>query len=498
MKIKKSKIMIITMLLLIFALSVVPMKVFAATEISKVEFSMKDYYNAGDKPEATAHGFGTSKEYYDVDYEYWLEKETTKIWYSDESQNEAVKESRKLTTFEDGKTYLYSIYLKAKEGYTFADNVEVYVNGEKVALRTLSNDKKTMMLLAIKEITPTIYQEKYIEEVEISNATISFKAGDKPVFTGKVSDEAPYVLRDESWETDGGNKEHHLGSMWNDNNPDKLFNTFEGGKTYNYGVYLVSYDYKGYFFTRDTKLKINGKYYNYGELEWASQPNVNKFSTMWITTNLTMTPKSEKLVDLIEITDVTTNFKVGDKPVFTGKVAENSLYEIDNEGWSGANEMITSSEYWNNRYKDWGNAPLTSFKANTEYSYAIYVKLTDEAAKNGYYFDKDKTKLSINGKVITMNPDSVSIDEDNNVVAWFYNVLTMTPTEKTVTPDNPEKPSEEPDTPTQETENKTEQTKNETNNPKTGDNIITSVILFVISITTIGTLTIVKRKKARE
>ena len=47
-------------------------------------------------------------------------------------------------------------------------------------------------------------------------------------------------------------------------------------------------------------------------------------------------------------------------------------------------------------------------------------------------------------------------------------------------------------------EEKTEQTKNETNNPKTGDNIITSVILFVTSIATIGALTIVNRKKVRK
>ena len=282
----------ISKLLLVLVLSIVVFttEVFADTEISKVEFSMKDYYNAGDSPEATAHGFGTTKDYYDVDYECWIERGTTKIWYSDESQNEAVEENRKLTTFEDGKTYLYSIYLKAKEGYTFADNAEVYVNGEKVELRTLDDTKKTMMLLAIKKITPTVYQEKYIEEVEINNATISFKVGDKPVFTGKVSDDVPYVLRDESWETDEGNKGNHLGSMWNDNNPDKLFNTFENGKTYTYGIYFVSYDYKGYFFTRDTKLKINGKYYNYRESEWESQPEVNKFSNMWITTDLTMTP----------------------------------------------------------------------------------------------------------------------------------------------------------------------------------------------------------------
>jgi LPXTG-motif cell wall-anchored protein len=39
------------------------------------------------------------------------------------------------------------------------------------------------------------------------------------------------------------------------------------------------------------------------------------------------------------------------------------------------------------------------------------------------------------------------------------------------------------------------QVKNETNNPKTGDNITTSIMLFVASIATIGTLTVVNRKK---
>ena len=47
-------------------------------------------------------------------------------------------------------------------------------------------------------------------------------------------------------------------------------------------------------------------------------------------------------------------------------------------------------------------------------------------------------------------------------------------------------------------EGKTEQTKNETNNPKTGDNITTNIMLFVASIATIGTLTLVNRKKVRE
>ena len=49
-----------------------------------------------------------------------------------------------------------------------------------------------------------------------------------------------------------------------------------------------------------------------------------------------------------------------------------------------------------------------------------------------------------------------------------------------------------------EEENNTKTTsisKNETNNPKTGDNITTSVMLFIASVATIGTLIVVNRKK---
>ena len=352
MKIKKSKIFVITMLLLCFTLSVMQMKVFAATEIGNANIGSVNFdYVAGDVPKASAnvtYDEAGNYDHYKIEYECWQEMEedaTTgesvpvKFWYSDESKYTPVTQDKKIITFEEGKTYMYSISLKANDGDSFKDECTVKINNDTIKKENVMKNGNVLFVTAVKTIKPI----------------------------------------------------------------------------------------------------------------------------------------SKKPVELIEITDVTTNFKVGDKPVFTGKAAEPSLYEIDNEGWSGADEMITSSEYWNNRYKDWGNAPLTSFKANTEYSYAIYVKLTDEAVKNGYYFDKDKTKLSINGKVITMDPKFVSIDENNNVVAQFGEVLKMTPTES-----------------------KTEQTKNETNHPKTGDNIITSVMLFGTCIAAIVVLTIVKREKARE
>lgn len=64
--------------------------------------------------------------------------------------------------------------------------------------------------------------------------------------------------------------------------------------------------------------------------------------------------------------------------VFTGTVP---LYAIDYEGWFG--ELISS------------------FKANTEYTYQLYLKLTDEAAAQGYVFGPN-TKLKVNGKMLNI------------------------------------------------------------------------------------------------
>ena len=82
----------------------------------------------------------------------------------------------------------------------------------------------------------------------------------------------------------------------------------------------------------------------------------------------------------------------------------------------------------------------------------------------------------------------------------MYPDLTMTPTENSqenpITPSETEKPSDDPvtpTTPTQETENKTEQT----NNPKTGDNIVTFSIMFVLALTGIVLTTIINKKRAK-
>ena len=372
MKIKKSKIFITIMLLLCFALSVMPMKVLANSEIGDVDIEGVTFdYNPGDAPKATAYKCDPWDEQYDIEYEYWEEMETNekgesvpvKFWYSDESKNNALSQDKKITTFEEGKTYMYSISLKAKDGNTFATDKKVMVNGTHVNSINVTNYGTGLFVTAVRTIKPKTITYKHISVVEINNATISFKTGDKPVFSGTTPENVPYIYQSEYWSTDGGKKYYYAADFWNINNPDDLFTKFESGKTYTYGIYFKAAE--GYCFTTDTKLKINGKYYDYDTTDYDPmlQYNEGEYATMWVDTNLTITP------------------------------TENSQ-------------------------------------------------------------------------------------------------------ENPITPSEPEKPSDDPvtpTTPTQETENKTEQT----NNPKTGDNIVTFSIMFVLALTGILLITIINKKRAK-
>lgn len=255
-------------------------------------------YEPGDTPKATAYKCDPWDEQYDIEYEYWEEMETNangesvpvKYWYSDESKNNALAQDKKITTFEEGKTYMYSISLKAREGNTFATNCSVMVNANAVNNANVTNSGTGLFVVAVRTIKPETVQLQNISVVEINNATISFNVGDKPVFTGKTPENVPYIYQSEYWSTDGGKKYYYAADFWNDNNPDDLFTAFENGKTYTYGIYFKAAE--GYCFTVDTKLKINGKYYDYDTSDYdpmLQYPN-GGYATMWVDTDLTITP----------------------------------------------------------------------------------------------------------------------------------------------------------------------------------------------------------------
>ena len=98
-----------------------------------------------------------------------------------------------------------------------------------------------------------------IEVVEINHVTVSFKDGDKPVFTGNVPDGAKYAFRCEWWSLDSDTGLISTEPEWGSGIYKNKISAFEAGKTYHYGVYVTAY-YDD--FSPDAKLKINGQYVN--------------------------------------------------------------------------------------------------------------------------------------------------------------------------------------------------------------------------------------------
>lgn len=242
-------------------------------------------YQPGVVPQATAWVSEVDADKYEIAYECWQQFENNEpvaAWYSDNGSHGSLPTIAK---FESGKKYVYSIMLKPKDGYSFSSETVITVNGEKVSAPFVGG---SMYIPAVKTINmPTLIA---IDVVEINDVTVSFKDGDKPVFTGKVPDGANYAYRCEWWELDS-----KTGAMSTDfgNFYENRITAFEAGKTYHYGVYVTTYGDVGnvrYIFTPDTKLKINGEFVNYTRYEGDESDGSD--GTMWVLTDLTMTPEA--------------------------------------------------------------------------------------------------------------------------------------------------------------------------------------------------------------
>lgn len=261
-----------------------PESTITAATIENVKFN----YQPGDAPQATAWVAIDDMDKYEIAYECWQQfkgNEPVAAWYSDNDSHGSLPT---ITALESGKNYVYSLMLKPKDGYSFSNEAAVTVNGESVK-SSLSGE--FLYVPAVKTITmPTL---TVIDVVEINGATVSFQDGDKPVFTGDVPDDVYYVLRAAWWELNSTtgliSTEPEFGSGIYENK----ITTFEAGKTYHYGVYVVAYGDVGnirYVFGPDTKLKINGEFVNYKRYEGDESDGSD--GTMWVLTDLTMTPEA--------------------------------------------------------------------------------------------------------------------------------------------------------------------------------------------------------------
>ena len=248
-----------------------------AATIQDVNFN----YQPGDAPRATAAVAAADQGKYRIADEYWQELNendvAVAVWHSDDG---AYSTLPTITAFESGKKYVYSIMLKPKDGYSFSSETVITVNGEKVSAPFVGG---SMYIPAVKTITmPTLIA---IDVVEINDVTVSFKNGDKPVFTGSVSENAAYAFRCEWWSLDSDTGILSTEPEWGGDIYKNKITAFEAGKTYHYGVYVTAYTAD---ISPDATLKINGQEANYTRIG-----DDGDMQSFWVETELTMIPTAD-------------------------------------------------------------------------------------------------------------------------------------------------------------------------------------------------------------
>lgn len=111
-------------------------------------------YNPGETPRATAAVAAADQGKYRIADEWWQELNENNVavaaWYSDNDSHGSLPT---ITAFENGKTYVYSIMLKPKDGYSFSSETVITVNGN--AVTAVPATDGYLSLPNVKTITPT-------------------------------------------------------------------------------------------------------------------------------------------------------------------------------------------------------------------------------------------------------------------------------------------------------------------------------------------------------
>ena len=390
-------------------------------------------YQPGDAPRASAKKAGTNQDKYDISYECWekLEKDANDTmhkvgyWYSDESCYS--DGDVRFSTFEKGGRYKYSVKLQAKDGYTFDSNLtnkeNVTLNGASLpsfAWVMVMDDGKTCLIRYGTELRPG----QAVEKIDF-DARINFIEGDKPYFLNSAVD--PFIdLDHERWDANDGSGYGITSSdYWNERYNGKLITEFEAGKSYTYGVYFKISDLgmeEGYRFDKNTKLYINGE-------EITLTPDQidvdDNGETIWFMNVLTMTPTTVKVIDVVEINNVTVSFKDGDKPVFTGKSPEGVKYAYNCEWWElDSKTGAISADFFSGAYEN----KITAFEAGKTYHYGVYVKAVGYVeSENTTYVFGPNTKLKINGEFVNYKRYEGDASDGSDSTMWVLTDLTMTP-----------------------------------------------------------------------
>lgn len=259
---------------------------------------VKTDYAPGEAPRATATIPAADADKYEIAYECWEEMdgsdpaELTPVafWYSDPAKYPMG--ARRIEHFEEGKFYMYSVELRLKGDNTVADDCMMYVNGQwahhiKTVNGVFAPNADNMLC------EQPIDEWRAIDVIEINGATTTFKVGDKPVFTANVPTGSNSLPQCEFW-TGSDGSEVNSQKFW-DQNITNHIDVFKPGVTYRYGIYLKSA--RGFYFTSDTKLVINGQECGYQVADSVSDEDSGWIYTLWLNTDLAFTPEATPTPD---------------------------------------------------------------------------------------------------------------------------------------------------------------------------------------------------------
>lgn len=254
---------------------------------------VKTGYAPGEAPRATATIPAADADKYEIAYECWEEMELdmesgesvpVAFWYSDPAKY--TPGMKKIDHFEEGKFYMYSVELRLKGDNTVADDCNMNVNGRWV--HHIKTDNGVFAPNADNMLCEQPIDEwRAIDVIEINGATTTFKAGDKPVFTANVPTGSNSLPQCEYW-TGSDGSEVNSQKFW-DQNITNHIDAFKPGVTYRYGIYLKPA--RGFYFTPNTKLVINGQECGYQVADSVSDEDSGWIYTLWLNTDLTFTPE---------------------------------------------------------------------------------------------------------------------------------------------------------------------------------------------------------------
>lgn len=259
---------------------------------------VKTNYAPGEAPRATATIPAADADKYEIAYECWEEMdgsdpaELTPVafWYSDPAKYPTG--ARRIEHFEEGKFYMYSVELRLKGDNTVADDCNMNVNGRWV--HHIKTDNGVFAPIAGNMLCEQPIDEwRAIDVIEINGATTTFKAGDRPVFTANVPTGSNSLPQCEFWTGSDGSEVNSV-DFW-DQNITNHIDVFKPGVTYRYGIYLKSA--RGFYFTPDTKLVINGQECGYQVADSVSDEDSGWIYTLWLNTDLTFTPEATSTPD---------------------------------------------------------------------------------------------------------------------------------------------------------------------------------------------------------